>query len=253
MPDQRQYTLKEILGIWLLAAVPMGLLTWVVAPDLMRHIPLHSGIFYWILMILGMVWQCALALWIIYNETGSLKWAAIRKRTWLNLPKDPNTGKARWILLLWLIPCLLFSVIINLIAVEYLDRPMTELFPFLSPPAYTNMAHLATPQFAGEQWLLLLVLVHCLFNYFLGEELLFRGVLLPRMQGVFGKWDWVANAVLFGLYHFHKPWAFPSMILSALAITWPARRFQSTTMAILVHGADGLFLLFFVFSIIVGR
>jgi uncharacterized protein len=32
----------------------------------------------------------------------------------------------------------------------------------------------------------------------LGEEFLFRGVLLPCMEGVFGRWSWVANGVLFG-------------------------------------------------------
>ena len=31
-------------------------------------------------------------------------------------------------------------------------------------------------------------LTSMLFNYILGEELLFRGVLLPRMNGVFGRW-----------------------------------------------------------------
>jgi CAAX protease family protein len=40
-------------------------------------------------------------------------------------------------------------------------------------------------------------------------------VLLPRMAGVFGRWDWVANTVLVGLYHVHKIWAWPSMIAGA--------------------------------------
>src|SRR5215203_4416199 len=57
-----------------------------------------------------------------------------------------------------------------------------------------------------------------IFNYILGEELIFRGVLLPRMAGVFGRWDWVANSVLFGLYHVHKIWAWPTMIASAFGV-----------------------------------
>jgi hypothetical protein len=32
------------------------------------------------------------------------------------------------------------------------------------------------------------------------------GMLLPKMEGVFGKWSWVANGVLFGFYHLHQPW-----------------------------------------------
>jgi uncharacterized protein len=90
------------------------------------------------------------------------------------------------------------------------------------------------------------------FNYFLGEELLFRGVLLPKMRGVFGRWDWVANAVLFGLYHVHMPWSLPSNILANLAYTWPARRFRSNWMAVIVHGVEGLIVLPIVLSVILG-
>src|SRR3712207_7874009 len=71
----------------------------------------------------------------------------------------------------------------------------------------------------------------CLFNYLLGEELLFHGVLLPRMAGVFGRWDWVANTVLFGLYHVHKIWFWPSMIMSSFGLTWAAKRYRSLWMS----------------------
>jgi len=50
----------------------------------------------------------------------------------------------------------------------------------------------------------------------------------------------VANAVLFGFYHLHKPWELPSIIATNMAISWPARRFRSNWMAIIVHGVEGL-------------
>lgn len=50
----------------------------------------------------------------------------------------------------------------------------------------------------------------------LGEELLFRGLLLPRMQGVFGRWDWAGNGVLFALYHVHVPWVIPQTFVDTL-------------------------------------
>src|SRR6185295_6000080 len=46
-----------------------------------------------------------------------------------------------------------------------------------------------------------LILVMFLFNTVLGEELLFRGYLLPRMNGAFGRVDWLANGILFAAYH----------------------------------------------------
>ena len=85
-----------------------------------------------------------------------------------------------------------------------------------------------------------------LFNYILGEELLFRGVLLPRMAGVFGRWDWVANSVLFGLYHVHKIWAWPSMIASGFGQAWAAKRFRSMWMGVIVHGLEGFFIVLIV-------
>ena len=91
-----------------------------------------------------------------------------------------------------------------------------------------------------------------IFNYFLGEEFLWHGILLPKMQGVFGKYDWVANAVIFGLYHVHKPWALPSVIVTNLTYSWPARRFRSNWMAIIVHGAEGLPVLVIVLAVILG-
>jgi hypothetical protein len=51
-------------------------------------------------------------------------------------------------------------------------------------------------------------------NYLWGEEYLFRSVLLPKMNGVFGKWDWVANGVLFELKHVYTRWLWGSGILS---------------------------------------
>jgi hypothetical protein len=54
--------------------------------------------------------------------------------------------------------------------------------------------------------------VQVVFNSVLGEDLLFRGLLLPRMRGVFGRGDFVANGVLFAVYHLHQPWAIPAAL-----------------------------------------
>jgi membrane protease YdiL (CAAX protease family) len=57
------------------------------------------------------------------------------------------------------------------------------------------------------------------FNTVLGEELLFRGLLLPRMQGAFGRGDWVANGVLFAVYHLHVPWVIiPTLVVDRFAV-----------------------------------
>jgi CAAX protease family protein len=111
---------------------------------------------------------------------------------------------------------------------------------------------LAALNLKGQWWLLGIAVASTLFNHFLGEEFLFRGVLLPRMQGAFGKYDWLANAILFGLYHIHKPWGIPTNIVQTLAQTVPAKRFRSNWMSIAVHGTEGILMLVGVLAVILG-
>jgi membrane protease YdiL (CAAX protease family) len=81
------------------------------------------------------------------------------------------------------------------------DNLWVSVFPFFAEPhGFSFGAALETPearsQLVGSWGILGLFLLSALFNTFLGEELLFRGILLPRMAGVFGKWDWVMNGLL---------------------------------------------------------
>ncbi len=84
------------------------------------------------------------------------------------------------------------------------------------------------------------IVVMAVFNTVLGEELLFRGLLLPRMRGVFGRADWLANGVLFALYHLHMPWAIPKALLDSLALAYPSRRYTSAWLGIIVHSLQSV-------------
>jgi hypothetical protein len=72
--------------------------------------------------------------------------------------------------------------------------------------------------FSGAWGWFAVVVVLAIFNTVLGEELLFRGFLLPRMNGAFGRVDWLANGVLFSAYHLHergsssRRWPMPSSL-----------------------------------------
>lgn len=237
-----QYSLTSILLIWASVSLPMFMLAWVIAPRLIPLSPLHPGITFWLLMILGMIWQLIVSVVLLVREGQEWSWTALKRRLWLSAPLDPFTSRPRRDLWWWVIPCLLFSFLSSQVVGSPLDSVMNVLLPGFQMPTHADIASLNNPQFSGQWWILGVALLSAAFNYFLGEELLFRGVLLPRMRGVFGKWDWLANAVLFGFYHLHKPWAWPSIILSSLAISWPAARFKSNWLAVAVHGAEGVFM-----------
>jgi len=86
-----------------------------------------------------------------------------------------------------------------------------------------------------------LILLLFLFNTVLGEELLFRGFLLPRMNGAFGRGDWVANGILFAGYHLHVPWVIPAGLLDTFILAYPAKRYRSAWIGIVVHSAQSVF------------
>jgi uncharacterized protein len=239
--SSKQYSLKKILAIWASVTAPMALLAWVVAPAIMPHTSVHPGLVHWMLVVVGLMWQFVVSLAILRHELGGLHWPSIKKRIWLNLPRDPRTGKARKILFLWAVPAIAANVLGGFLATR-LDTAWTNLLPALREPSYTSMEVLADPQFNGQWWILGVALTSLVFNYIFGEELLFRGVLLPRMAGVFGRWDWVANTVLFGLYHVHKIWAWPTMIASSFGYAWAAKRYRSLWMGVIVHGVEGYFI-----------
>jgi uncharacterized protein len=96
---------------------------------------------------------------------------------------------------------------------------------------------------------LALIVVIALFNTVLGEELLFRGLLLPRMRATCGKADWVINGIIFGLYHLHQPWSMPSGIITGMIGAYGTRRLHSAWMGIIAHSAQSV--LFVTLTVIV--
>src|SRR5215210_4851818 len=109
----RQYSLAQILAVWAAAAVPMGVLAWVVAPLLRDQLggdePLAQALL--ICLTAGLVWQFLLVLILVRRELGGLEWSRVREALWLRPPRDPKTGrvggKVWWWVLLFV---LLFAV-----------------------------------------------------------------------------------------------------------------------------------------------
>ena len=81
----------------------------------------------------------------------------------------------------------------------------------------------------------------------------FRGYLLPRMNGVFGRRDWVANGVLFAVYHLHVPWAIPATLLDTFIVAYPSKRYRSALIGIAVHSAQSVLFFALALSLAPGR
>ena len=255
-----QYSLAKILGIWALAAAPMGILNWIVFPLLAPDFdsdPFRFGITLLVLLTLGLVWLFVLSMIIVRREEGDLRWATVKRRLRLSAPRDPGTGQPRARLWVWVVPFLVAVAVIELVLNTPLENAWVSVFPFLAEPqGYSFDAILGSQEILarleGAWWFFALFVVQAAFNTILGEEFLFRGVLLPKMEGVFGRGSWVANSILFGLYHVHKPWGIPNSVFTGLLYTFPAYRYRSTWMSIIIHSAQSVFFAFLVLGVVLG-
>jgi uncharacterized protein len=230
-----QYSMRQVLGLWLAATAPMGILGWVVAPWMSHHIggrdPFIDALL--ICFNVGLLWMLTLVLIAVRREQGSLRWPVVRDALWLRAPRDPKTkrvgGRVWW----WLLPFIVLSAGINASPLDP-TGPLPRDFP--AAILTDRVKH----YFDGN-WTGFALVVASAFLSPIIEELLFRGLMLPRMRRLFGRADIVASSAAYTLYHVHQPWSMPaSFIDGVLDLAYPSRRFQSAWMGIVVHTAPSL-------------
>ena len=249
-----QYSVSKILLIWAAAAIPMGILGWVVAPAL-AGITQTPALVWLAVLTVGLVWQFILVMILLYQEAGNLRWSTIRSRLWLTTPRSPRTGTSRARLWWWLVPLILLTAIYELQLRGSVEHLWLLVFPFFTQPQGSDLSTLlATPQaqahLAGAWNVWGIFVLSALFNTFLGEELLFRGLLLPRMAGVFGKGDWVINGLLFGLYHLHQPTSILDSVIAGFLFAFPSRRFRSAWFGIVAHSGQSVYLALLILALV---
>ena len=235
---------RGVLAVWAVAAVPMWLLAWVVAPRIAAHLtgPAPLGRALIVALAAGLIWQFVLVLFLVHREQGTLRWPVLRHALWLQAPRSPRTGRRRGVLWLVLIPAT------ALFAAE-------EFLPALPAPVGRDFGAFASSPAGsavlGGSWgWFAVLLIMWLFNTVLGEELFFRGYLLPRMGGAFGRFDWLVNGLLFSAYHVHVWWAMPHTLVDTVALALPSRRYRSALIGIAVHSAQTVVLVVVVLPLV---
>ncbi len=246
-PDQvniPQLSPHGIAGVWAAAALPMGLLAWVFAPWFADRLSGPSAFARSMIVALtiGLAWQFVLVMLLVRREQGTLRWSVLREALWLRTPTSPRTGRRGGRVWLILLPLIVLAA-----AKDFVPKlPHAKSLDF-----FTFIGTADGREFLSGAWDWFAVLVvMCIFNTVLGEELLFRGYLLPRMAGVFGRYDWVANGVIFALYHLHRWWAIPGLLFGTLTYAWPAKRYRSAPVSIAVHSVQSVVMIVLVLPLI---
>ena len=236
-----QYSLRQILAIWLAATVPMSILGWGIAPWLSDRIggrdPFLDALL--ICFDVGLIWIIVLVLILVRREQGSLSWSHMRDALWLRAPRDPKSGRVGGRVWWWVLPFTLFTAVVNALPIDPIGPLPRDL------PQAIQTARVA--EYFHGNWGGFALLTALIFLAPLAEELVFRGLLLPRMRAVFGRWDFVASGVLFTIYHLHQPWSMPATLIDGVVNqAYATRRFQSTWMGLITHTAPS----FVIFAVV---
>jgi membrane protease YdiL (CAAX protease family) len=250
---EKQYSFSQIVWIWALASIPGALLFWLGLPFLDKYTGL--SVVNMVMLVIGIpyIWHLILAYLILKREGGDLDWNAIKDRLWLRTTADPRTGKRNNALWLWVVPVIaVYGLTAALPAFQSINDGWARILPIHEPAQYGFDALFADPGALVGNWGFVLVyLVVNILN--MSEEIIFRGILLPKMKGVFGRADWIANGVLFAAYHLDRPLGFPGyLVYSMLTMALPARLFCSTWFSIAVHFSQTFYFLILILGLVLG-
>lgn len=92
------------------------------------------------------------------------------------------------------------------------------------------------PLEAGRYWILAVWLPYWFFNI-MGEEFLWRGVILPRQEVSFGKYAWLINGAGWGLFHIAFGWQLFITLLPILFIqSFIVQKRKNSWIGVIIHG-----------------
>lgn len=153
-------------------------------------------------------------------------------------------NKADWI---WTLGLIVFSLGAYL-ALGFTGKLLAAM-PLFSPPDYfpaeINPNKVMVPGIfmgtvlEGQWWIIPAYAAGWFFNIF-GEELLWRGYILPRQELSYGKYAWIIHGVLWTLWHVFWKWNLLLLIPVTFSISFVVQHKKNTWIGIIAHGLANL-------------
>ena len=167
---------------------------------------------------LGYLFEFFLALYIFRKEGYSLRWHALKERiSW----RWPRGWKPWGVVLLAFVLGFGLTVLLQPLSIATAKiLPPPDWFPASQNPLKeVNSLEEALPGvvLAGNYLFLLVFLFSGTMNI-VGEDLYYRAALIPKLEGLFGKWAWLAGGIIWPLKHMYVWWrAIPDALGLGLA------------------------------------
>jgi membrane protease YdiL (CAAX protease family) len=161
--------------------------------------------------------------------------------SWLALAKERTRQK-------WLFAAVLLAILVKRYA--SLLQPALQSIRFFDPSQFHRefFSHFGPHDFMGiplqgNWWILVYYAVVMLVCNIGGEELWWRGYVLPRQELAFGRHAWIVHGIFWSAFHlFMQPtlWDTTRMAITGLALSFIAQRTRNTWPGIIGHTAGNL-------------
>lgn len=150
----------------------------------------------------------------------------ISKNTWIERLRFRKITKSD---LLWCAFGLFLVGILSGLVMKSLELLIGK---FDHSPAFMSFE----PLTKGRYWLLLVWVPYWILNI-LGEEFLWRGVMLPRQEIAFGKYTWVIHGFGWSMFHIAFGWQLMITLVPLIFIqSYIVQRTRNSWIGVIMHG-----------------
>lgn len=220
--DLKRMGLIQSFAIFIPAALLMYLLTKYLIPYLSEETGQESILFWFIVGGLGIFTPLIITGFLLLKSEGF----KITKSTLISRLRFRKITKSD---LIWSIAGLVLVGICSMLILKGLEFVIGEFDH--SPPF---MAF--EPLSSGRYWLLLVWFPYWLLNI-LGEEFLWRGVMLPRQEVAFGKKTWIIHGFGWGILHIAFGWQLLITLIPLIFIqSYIVQKTQNSWTGVIMHG-----------------
>ncbi len=220
--EMKKLGLPGSFAIYIPAAILVLCLTKYLIPYLTKITGQESILFWFIVAGLGIFTPLIITAILILKSEGY----KISKDTWKERLRfrKLTTGE-----LVWSIVGLIVIGAFSGLIMKILELTTGQ---FDHTPAFMSFK----PLTSGRYWLLLIWLPYWILNI-LGEELLWRGVMLPRQEIAFGKYTWLVHGFGWGLFHFAFGWQLLITLIPLIFIqSYIVQRTKNSWAGVIIHG-----------------
>jgi membrane protease YdiL (CAAX protease family) len=243
MSDPMNNQLMKPMRIWqtllftIVPAIVVYIAHWVVAPAISAGLRQPYLVAYLICWGTSEVFFFIASLVAYRAEGNLLQWKSFVARYRLSRLRKNDIVWSVIVIALMLITNQVLAFTAPWLASFPASSPHPSFPPELTPSALTSIVPgmFMGLSLKGAWWVIAIYGIGWVFNI-LGEELWYRGLMLPRQELAHARLGWLVNGFSFWFLHIVWKWNLIALLPGALILSFVAQRQKSTWIGIIAHG-----------------